>query len=579
MSGLKALLAVLVLALGSSCAALPEDGPVQIGSERAPADLDEGIPFAPRPPQRGETAREIVRHFLDAMMANPVQTSTARQFLSESAREAWSPEERIITYSGPVTPTGQYTVDVELVDAHWLDARGRWQGSLPAADSRLSLPMAREDGEWRIAQVPDALIVHDSWFQERYRQVSLHFFDPTAEILVPEPVFVPRGGQLATSLVRGLLQGPPDQAAAGTATFFPQGSALADVSVPVSEDGVAEVALRGDLASLGPESLDLMTAQMAWTLRQDPTVKTVRMTFDGTPVTLPGGITEFPVTLGERFDPVGIDASADLFALRGGQLVRVIEGELVPVDGPFGASAYSLDEVSLDVGGDVVSAITGGGTTLLTGPVSDDPDQTVRTLVRGARSLAHPAWDASGNLWLLDRRPGGAVVSVVVDGVRREVVVRGVTGEPVVDFLVSRDGSRLVAALDRPDGDEVVVSRLRWSATGVAASPARTIERIDNRQSAVRDLAWRSSTEILVLNSQTSRLSEARTVSVDGAPASHRGVSPPELLREDGRRLVASPLPGLPAWVVTATGVAVQLAPITQGEPPPDGLSALTFAG
>ena len=57
--------------------------------------------------------------------------------------------------------------------------------------------MAIENGEWRIAEAPDALIVPETWFEQRFRQVSLYFFDPSAQILVPEPVFVPRGDQLA----------------------------------------------------------------------------------------------------------------------------------------------------------------------------------------------------------------------------------------------------------------------------------------------------------------------------------------------------------------------------------------------
>ena len=39
--------------------------------------------------------------------------------------------------------------------------------------------MALENGEWRIARAPDALIVPDPWFEPRFQQVSLYFFDPT----------------------------------------------------------------------------------------------------------------------------------------------------------------------------------------------------------------------------------------------------------------------------------------------------------------------------------------------------------------------------------------------------------------
>ncbi len=56
--------------------------------------------------------------------------------------------------------------------------------------------MVPEDGEFRIAGPPDALIVPQSWYAQRFRQVSLYFFDPTSQVLVPDPVFVPRNADL-----------------------------------------------------------------------------------------------------------------------------------------------------------------------------------------------------------------------------------------------------------------------------------------------------------------------------------------------------------------------------------------------
>ena len=45
----------------------------------------------PTPPQRGESATEIVTHFLDAMTANPIQTSVATQFLAAPPRRRGTP--------------------------------------------------------------------------------------------------------------------------------------------------------------------------------------------------------------------------------------------------------------------------------------------------------------------------------------------------------------------------------------------------------------------------------------------------------------------------------------------------------
>ena len=112
-------------------------------------------------------------------------------------------------------------MSVTLTGADQLDARGAWRGRLPHSDQVVEFPMTMENGEYRIAQAPNALIVPESWFEQRFREVSLYFFDPTAQILVPEPVFVPRGEQLPTTLIEGLLRGPHRRPRAGLAQLHP----------------------------------------------------------------------------------------------------------------------------------------------------------------------------------------------------------------------------------------------------------------------------------------------------------------------------------------------------------------------
>ena len=77
--------------------------------------------------------------------------------------------------------------------------------------------MVMEDGEWRIDAAPDALIVPEDWFETRYRQVSLYFFDPTASILAPEPVFVPQRRAARLDADPGPGDGPRRGAAPGRA--------------------------------------------------------------------------------------------------------------------------------------------------------------------------------------------------------------------------------------------------------------------------------------------------------------------------------------------------------------------------
>ena len=147
-----------------------------------------GISFDPKPPQPGESAAEIVTHFLEAMKARPISPTVARQFLSQDA-ETWQPEPRSSPTASSATRSGDITVQVPLSDVNEYDDRGAWQRS--QAGVTLQLGLTSEDGEWRISEVPDALVVPESWFEDSYRRVSLYFFDPTTQILVPEPVSRP----------------------------------------------------------------------------------------------------------------------------------------------------------------------------------------------------------------------------------------------------------------------------------------------------------------------------------------------------------------------------------------------------
>jgi hypothetical protein len=568
--------AALLATLASGCVSLPDSGRVRSVPTERSAVLDEGIPYLPPGPSRGEEAPDVVRGFLDAMTASPLQLSTAREYLTEDAVKQWRPQRRVITYTSATLGAISDEAELDLGGAQWIDERGRWRGELPARQHAVRLPLEVEDGEWRIAAAPDAMLVPETWFAEHFQQVSLDFLDPGMRIIVPEPVFVPRGEQMATALVRGLIAGPPDPAPAGLVSLL-RGAGLVGGAVTI-EAGLATVALDGDGAVTTEESRELLAAQLAWTLRQVPIISSIRVRLGAAPLSLQGGLTEFPVGTGAAYDPRAARASDDLFGLRDGHLVGVRGGaKPVAATGPLGAG-IPLREVSVDLSGTSAAGVTASGEELVLAPVDDETGSAVRYPVRGAEDLAHPAWDADGRLWVLDRRRTGAVVSVLVDNRRTVVDVPGVSGEQVVDLLVSRDGSRLVAAVRRAGGDVVTLSRLDWHTGQVRVSPARTIARLENTGSPIRDLAWRSPTEVLMLSALSARLSEVRTVSVDGSPARVRGAAPPELVRADVRRLVASPAEGALAWAETVEGSLLGVGPIGTADPP-SGAQQITYVG
>lgn len=567
---------VAALALLTGCVQMPTEGPVVEPLVSAAADDVPGISFDPRPPQAGDSAADIVAGFLEAMKATPISPTVARQFLSEEAADSWVPEQQIITYAELGTAVGETSVRIPLAEVNRYDARGAWQST--EAAGLLGLGLALEDGEWRIEELPNALIVPESWFDDAYQRVSLYFFDPTAQVLVPEPVFVPSGDQFASSLVRGLAVQPDDTSPDVVQTYFPSGSAEG-LAVPISSAGIATVALTGDPDAVDEETAQRMLAQLVWTLRQEPRIRAVELSIGGRALGGPGGSTQVNLDVGSAYDPNGVRPSAELFALDRGLLVSGAIGAFEPTAGPLGTVDLGVRSIGVDLDGARVAGVTDDGADLLVAPVQAAAGKTTRPVV-GAVDLAAPSWDHRDRIWLLDRGAGRARVIVVVDGSAREVDVPGITGRPARSLLVSRDGSRLVAVVRGTRADRVVSARVRQDAAGtvLGGTPVRTLPRPTEGSPRIRDIGWRSPTAVSVLSDITEDLSEVRTISVDGAPGEVASGGTTRL-RGPTRQLVSSPVDGSEVFALAGRAVTS----LTRLERPvPDlarGLTSLTYVG
>ena len=81
----------------------------------------------------------------------------------------------------------------------------------PAAEFRTTFDLTKVDGEWRIEDLPQGLLLSQSDVDRAFRSFSVYFFNPAFETLVPDPRMVPViGPGLATTLVRRLVAGPSD---------------------------------------------------------------------------------------------------------------------------------------------------------------------------------------------------------------------------------------------------------------------------------------------------------------------------------------------------------------------------------
>jgi len=575
-AALGCLLAAVLLLTG--CLSMPTSGPVVETQAEGGANRDPGFYINPRPPQPDDTRADIVRGFLVAMTATPIQTNTAKEFLTEDAAATWSPENETITYTDypPLRETNT-GVAVTLPDPHLLDARGAWQGPLPSPRRTIEFPMAFEDGEWRIDAAPDALIVPESWFEQRYRAASLYYFDPTASILVPEPVYVPRGRQLTSTLMQALLLGPSPDLKRVVQSFIPSGLKVS-LSVPISDGGIADIALRGDGSQLTEQSIELMMVQFAWTLTQVPEISGLRVSINGEPVPLPGGVAAYPTDGDQEFDPAVVGATPLLYALREGRLASGSSaGGLEVVSGPLGAEALGVRSVGVDLRAMTAAAVTEDGSTVLAAPVGGANDAQLRTAYAGGTDLLRPAWDAAGRMWLVDRTPEGAEVRWVHAGESEAVDVPGISGRRVHSFVVSRDGTRLVAVVRTGDGPRILVTRIAHTRKGrvLWATPARRIDDLDS-DLPIRSIAWRTPTTLAVLSPFSRDVAQVRVASVDGAPVTS-GVT--TTIEGRLRDLAGSPSTDDSLYGVTASSLVDLAGSVRRESPLPESTRAVTYAG
>ena len=534
----------------SACTTLPEKGSVHRVTEASP-DQDQGPPyFQPSGPTKDASPSQTVSDFLIAMTANPLTTSVARTFLSDRARAAWKPNRATIVYEAPTVLPGSDGVRVRLADTRRLDARGGWRGGTPGHSETIDFQLVSERGQWRIDNPINALVVPSSFFDRSFARFNLYFFDQTGHTLLPDPVFIPRGEQSATNLVRGLLAGPGVSLGDISNSALPRGTSL-DLSVVVTESGVAEVPLSREVLTMPRAELNRAVDQIAWTLRQVPGIERLRITVGGSPVPLPNGSTDAPVTSGAEYDAAGTGASF-LWGLRAGRVVD-LDSDPAPIGGPLGRAGYPMRSLAVSESPRRIAAVSTGGRTVFVSPVATSAAAVrVTRVVTDGTDVLRPQYDMFGDLWLIDRTPAGARVLVVRGRQVRTLAVPGVTGADVAAFTVARDGSRMAVAYAGSPAPALRVVDILRTDEGIVSGAGRSRTFSDGRSDSARivDLGWRDPATLAVLTRPTEETSEVTFVSSDGSPVSPDLVQP-NVFRGAAAALVVAPDTDLPLHLIT----------------------------
>jgi len=551
------LVALAAALLSTACSTLPTSGSVQTRPD-APVGPDDSAPyFVPAGPVAGADRDTVVRGFLLAVQANPQSTSVARSFLSDRTRNTWKPDHGTVVYATSTLESSGSQVQARLSGAHRLDARGRWLGGTAAVPVTLPFRMVRENGEWRIDNPPRMLPIPTSYFRSLYVPYTLAFFDRTGEVLVPTRVYLPRGEQVASNLVRSMLAGPGGHLARSTRNAFPPGTSL-DLAVVVDASGIAEVPLNPEVRLLSPPDLYRAVVQLTWALRQVQGITGLRVTIDGVALPLVNGRTDVGLDEGREFDPITADG-LDAVGVVEGRIVYLRAGISTPVAGPLGAKGFAMRSVARSVSRGQFAAVAANGRRVFVAPGSGATEPgRVRTAIDGASNLLPPVYDRFGGLWVVDATPSGAVVHLVTGSTDRIVRVPGISGRRISSFTVTRDGARFVAGL--PNAPAVLVSDLVRDENGrVGRTTPAAITRIEGpAKGPVLDVAQATSTAVSVLMRSASDDFEIAIVEVDGSPGDP-DVPDWDPLPERVTTLLDGPDPDLKLQALTPNGRLYEL--------------------
>ncbi len=547
---------VPLLALLSGCSGVPSSltaqvptaGQIEQGEQIGVDPEDQFIRVIAREPRPGMTSQEVVQGFLDASASFDGDHAVAREYLTPEASAEWDTDAGVAVYEGApaLTELGSAVV-MTAPQSGAISRNGRYTVKGPSAEIRESFVMTKEGTEWRIAQLPQGLLLSQSDVDRAFRSFAVYFFNPTFETLVPDPRMVPViGPGLATTLVRRLVAGPNEWLLPAVRTGFPAGVRLNIDAVPI-ESGVARVDLTANARQADDDTRQAISQQIVWTLRQLPEVQAIEITAAGQPLLVPGAPSPQPRDSWPAVDPNGLPAGAAGYATRPEGVVRLIPDGVRPVPGGAGTGEVTLTDIAIGLDSQLVAGIDPEGAVWQARLFEDAP--MIR--IREPGSPTSVAFDRASSVWVVDADEG--LVSVSGDGTSVPITVSGLSKRTtLIGASPSRDGTRALLVIRRGPRTGVLLARIIRTAGSSSRIRVDQPIRIESRLEEVVDAAWSGADSVSVLGSESA--GTLQVFDVDLARGSTSSNGSPEA------PLSVGAAPGLPTLVGAADGLVYEFS-------------------
>lgn len=415
-------------------------------------------------PEEGMSQEEIVRGFLAAGSGQENDYGVARQFLTPDLASTWRPYARTVVFSGAAgIQQGLEDDQVRVsVDARALIGdTGIMQRQEAGSSEAMDVELTQVDGQWRISDVPDGVLIPASNLNELYRPHNVYFLAPDGETVVPDPRWFPDRPGASTSLVRALLAGPAPYLESAVTSAYPADAELEGAAVPV-QDGTATVSLNvPNYSALDVATNREMYSQLTLTLLALDNVDRVDFLAGGGQIDLGSSNQEMLSTDPQEVPgrQIGLDGDQLVFQ-QGGQSSSVPEVSQALVGSDPSDPAMNQDTNEF-------AALTQNQSELVTFSASQ-PEPVQRFTGTG---LTAPSVDTDGWVWSGD--DSGQIRAAELGQSNTDPVTVDadwLDGRTVTSLKISRAGTRALMVVADGDSSQILISGVRRDSDGTPES-------------------------------------------------------------------------------------------------------------
>ena len=489
MRRLIAVLACIFLFAGvSACARIPSDS--QVGTITIDPESGAQTRVDAEGPKPGDGPDAIVRGFITAGASFNNNFSVARSFLTDSLAAEWNPTSSVKIVKREVSldsvttniATDSQTVSFEIPVSAGLDARGVFHENQADTSATMEFHLRQVNGEWRISEAPDGLLVSRTNFDNMFRPFPLYFYTPDFNYLVPDLRWFLRTSATTTDMVSATLEGPAKYLAGAVVSPIPDNTSLTPRSVTI-EDGQAEVGLSA--TGLDSKTHERIFTQLETTLLSLGSVTSLQLQ---TPdATLTGGVS---VNARVPSEPVAVAISNDSLVLLNGNERNTIDKSPRVDGGRAPALSMDADEVAwLSETGKEINHF--------------DRTQGSSNQILVGRDLLAPSFDRFGWIWTAEHK-GNDLLAVRASGELARIKIGFVKNKDIREIRVSPDGTRLMV-LSHSNGESHIdiVGIARNSENKPTKLTGSGTLKVATGFTKIEDVSWAGPQDLAMLAART----------------------------------------------------------------------------